>query len=112
MRRAAVALAMIGACCPARWSRTDYALEGTFGAELAVDLAQTQGIVANCQEYNPVIGRCGDRVPPGIYTLAVAVLHAAITAVLPPRARTIFQGITIGVEAHTVYFNELVPDHR
>lgn len=108
-RAAAIALLLAG-CCPQQWSRTDTALEATFGAELVVDAAQTASIVNNCQEYNPVVGPCGERVPFPIYELAVMVLHAAIAAELPPRAREIFQGVTIGVEGHTIYFNALVPD--
>ena len=112
MRLLAIAVLVIGGCCPARYSKTDLALEGTFAAELAVDAAQTGAIVGECQEYNPVIGRCGQRMPYPLYTLSALVLHLAISAILPPRARTIWQGVTVGVEAHTLYYNALVPDQR
>lgn len=110
VRLIAIAVLVIGGCCPARYSKTDLALEGTFAAELAVDGAQTRAIVDDCQEYNPVIGPCGQRVPYPAYILGALVIHAAISAVLPPRARTIWQSITVGVEAHTLYYNAIVPD--
>ena len=109
--RAALIALLLSGCCPFRqWSRTDTVLEATFGAELAVDAAQTGHIVAECQEYNPIVGPCGERVPFPVYQLAVAVLHVAVAAALPPRWREIFQGVTIGVEGHTIYFNAIVPD--
>lgn len=103
-------LCLVAACGPRGWDRTNTAMEATMFAELAVDGYQTRTIVSNCQEYNPVIGPCGDRVPLGVYIPVTAVLHAVIAYALPPRARNIFQAATAGAEAHVIYFNSIVPD--
>jgi hypothetical protein len=109
-----VVLASLAACVPGRgWSRANTALEATFLAELAVDGAQTEAwILPGCTETNPIVGRCGERVPVPLYLAGAAVLHVAVAWLLPGRARDAWQAITIGVEGHVVLQNALVHARR
>lgn len=113
MTRALVALAVLavsGCCGVGRgWDHTNTAMEAAFVGELTVDALETGGIVGACQEYNPIIGRCGDRLPYGVYIPLVGLLHVAAALVLPPRWRDGFQAATLGVEGHVVYINAIVP---
>lgn len=112
MRVLLVLIAVLASGClhNRHWDTTNTALEATFAAEITVDGLQTRKIVADCQEYNPVIGPCGDRVPLGVYIPLTGILHAAISYVLPPKARLIWQSATSGAEANVIYYNTLVPD--
>jgi hypothetical protein len=94
------------------WDRANTAMEVTFLGELAVDAVQTSTIVADCQEYNPIVGPCNNRMPYQLYVPVLGVLHVAAALVLPPRYRDWFQAATIGVEGHVVFFNALVPDQQ
>jgi hypothetical protein len=100
----ALVLCVVLASC-SHWSKTDTVLEAAFIATTAIDWHQTMSITANCNELNPVIGSCGDGVPPNAYFPMTFVLHAAVAAALPPRWREVFQGFTIGLEASTTYRN-------
>jgi hypothetical protein len=101
--RGLVLCLMLASC--ARWTKTDTVLEAAFIATTAIDWHQTMSITHDCQEINPVIGRCGDGAPPNLYFPVVFVLHAAVAALLPHPWREIFQGFTIGLEASTIYSN-------
>ena len=106
--------AFLAGCFPheRHWDGTNTVLEVTFAAELAVDGMQTRQIVADCQEYNPVIGPCGDRVPLGAYIPLTGLLHLAVSYFLPPKARLVWQSVTVGAEGHVIYFNSIVPDQK
>jgi hypothetical protein len=101
-----LALCMVSLMGCAGWTKSDVALETTFVATAAVDWHQSTGIVDDCRELNPVIGSCGDVVPLSVYFPVLVALHVVIAAALPRRWRGIFQGVTIGIEATTIYRNE------
>lgn len=104
----AASYALVG-CAGRPWARSDVGLEAAFGVELVGDAVQTSAIVAGCHEYNPIVGPCGERVPFPVYFLTAAALHLAISAVLPARARAVFQGATLGLEGHVIYMNSITP---
>jgi hypothetical protein len=89
------------------WEKHDTALELAFMTVTAIDWHQTMSITAGCQEANPMIGRCGEVVPPMLYFPIALLAHAAAAATLPRPWREIFQGFTIGLEASTIYTNHL-----
>jgi hypothetical protein len=109
MRGLALCL-LVMSCTP--WKKHDTALELAFVATAAVDWHQTMSITAGCQETNPMIGTCGNVVPPSVYFPIVIVLHAAVAAVLPRPWREIFQSFTIGVEANTIYTNRVLEERQ
>lgn len=63
------------ACTPGQRTTT-LAIAST--SLLFVDWRQTRGIAASCNEENPVIGWCGERVPPDVYFAFVIVAHLAL----------------------------------
>lgn len=65
MKAALVALALAGcSLTPAQRTGT---LAGLATVSLSIDWLQTRDIVKRCNELNPVIGECGQRVSPDIY---------------------------------------------
>jgi hypothetical protein len=90
------------------WTKRDTALEVAFVAATAIDWHQTMSITAGCRELNPMIGRCGDVVPPNIYFPIGIVVHAALAVALPRPWREVFQSFTTGLEASTIFSNHVV----
>jgi hypothetical protein len=70
-------------------------------ALLVADWHQTQDIVANCQELNPVIGQCGERVPVNVYFPVVILGNLALGAILGKW----WWATIMGAEAATVWSN-------
>lgn len=62
-------------------------------------------IVPTCAELNPIVGRCGERVPLAVYVPVGFALHAAVAWMLPPRWRDVFQGLTVATEALAIGLN-------
>ena len=102
MRRCLILLAL--ASCE-RWTKQDTALELAFVGATAADWRQTIDITQQCDETNPMIGPCGETVPPDLYFPVAIVVHAAIAACLPPTWRTVFQAFSTGLEVSTVVAN-------
>ena len=98
-------LAILALAGCAGWSRKDTALESAFFLATTIDWGQTQDITAACDEVNPVMGSCGQRVPVGAYFPMLLLAHVAIAAALPPSWRSTFQGFTLGMELTTTYWN-------
>jgi hypothetical protein len=97
------ALLLLFAC--AHWSAQDTILQTTVTVASMGDWTQSQNIVDACEETNPVIGACGQRLNVNLYFALFIVAHGAISAILPPRWRTIWQALFVGSELHTVYRN-------
>jgi hypothetical protein len=89
------------------WTKQDTALELSFVAATAIDWYQTTSITKGCEEANPMIGPCGNVVPPNVYFPIAIMVHAAVAAALPRPWREIFQSFTTGLEASTIYGNHL-----
>jgi hypothetical protein len=104
VKSAALAALVAVASC-SRWSAPNYAGEGAFVALLAVDWGQTKKITRDCVESNPILGRCGHRVPVDVWMPLAALLHLAVSLALPPRALDWWQGVTGGAEAAAVWIN-------
>lgn len=104
--RLAVAFMFLAAC--ASWTRTEKGLAVAYATETTVDAVQTRSIVNDCAEVNPLIGRCGDRIPVPVYfpLLDIAVIGAA--ALMPHGWRTAFLAFMSGQEADVVYVNSLL----
>lgn len=109
IRTIALTVALAGCGASHAWRASDVALEATFAGELAVDWAQSRRFSRACEELNPVVGRCGQRVPLDVYIPVSALLHAVATYLLPAGTiRTTWLGITVGAEADAIYSNTLV----
>jgi hypothetical protein len=88
-------LGIMAASC-AGWSNRDYALEA---------------ITSNCNEANPILGECGNRVSVGVYFPIALALHAVVSAILPSGwMRTSWQAVTAGVEIGQITHNVLNPE--
>jgi len=108
VRRAVLALVALAACAAPRGAVVaDVAGQVVFGAIVAADYAQTVRIVRDGQEGNPIIGRDGQNVPPGIYFPAAFILHTAVAFVLPRPWRNVWQA-TWGVGVSTAVWNNWV----
>lgn len=103
MRCWLLVLALVG--CEG-WRKQDTVLEAAFLGASAIDWHQTINITNACAESNPMIGTCGDVVPPNAYFPLAMLVHVAIAACLPHTWRTIFQAFSAGVEVGTVVGNE------
>ena len=87
------------------WSKKDSALELGFAGITTVDWVQSKWIAAACREQNPIIGRCGQRVPVDLYFPIAMLVHVSIALILPPTYRTLWQAAYIGAEANQVWGN-------
>ncbi len=103
MKRLIILSLCLGAC--GGWTRKDTLLEIANAGVTAVDWHQTEKIVYFCQEQNPIIGVCGDRAPVDIYMPSMILVHAGISMLLPPKYRTLWQAVSLGIESETVYSN-------
>lgn len=101
--RSLLTIVALAGCAP--WTKQDTALELAFAGAAAIDLRQTVDITANCEESNPMIGKCGNEVPPFAYFPVAIAVHAAIAALLPRTWRTVFQSFTVGLEVSTIASN-------
>jgi hypothetical protein len=89
---------------------SDIVLEAGFLAATAIDWCQSGRFPRTCREDNPVIGRCGERVPLDVYIPISAAAHVALTYLLPRGTwRTAWLGLTVGMEVDVVYGNTLLP---
>lgn len=103
MRALILALAFVASC--GGWTRADTLGELAFLVPTTLDETQTQTITYHCAESNPIIGECGQRVAVGNYFFGALVIHAVVSAALPPGARTWWQALTVGGELATVWKN-------
>lgn len=70
-----------------------------------VDWHQTKDIIKNCDEINPIIGKCGQRVNMHVYFVGVLAIEMITARLMSQNWRSTFHGAWIGVEAATVYDN-------
>ncbi len=103
MRYPALLLALLTAC--GGWTHQDTLLEAGALAVTAKDWQQTIWITEGCREQNPIMGKCGEQMAPNTYFPLVGLLHVGIALLLPPRARTVFQAVTMGVEINQTWAN-------
>lgn len=86
----------------AEWTRVDTTLQVVTTVTLTVDYLQTRrGLDTGKREMNPIINKIG----PEAYFPLVAVGHAVVALALPSKARTIWQGVTIGVQINAIQGN-------
>ncbi len=96
-------LVLVASC--GGWSHQDTLLEAGALTISAKDWQQTEWITTSCHEQNPILGKCGERMAPDTYFPLVGLLHVGIALILPPRARTVFQAVTLGAEINQVWAN-------
>lgn len=100
-----VFFSLMAASCTTSWRTRDTVLTGAAGALLAVDYLQTRHIVSVCAESNPIIGACGQGLPPELYFPMLFAIHLAWLVAWPPEYRDVLNGLMIGSEAATTYYN-------
>lgn len=106
-------LALTGSVGCQRLSRRDLIIQGAVAVTLAADMVSTMHVTDMCREANPVIGRCGERVPVAVFFPLVLVAHTVLTATIPEGTwRTGFQSMTVGVEGHAAFRNTMVRMRR
>jgi hypothetical protein len=88
-----------------KWSALDLSLEAGFAITQTIDDVQTHSITKQCAETDPIIGVCGKGVGVDVFFVSSVVLHVAVAAVLPPKWRTVWQGVTLGLQVDNVYDN-------
>ena len=95
-----------------QWNWKNSALEGVFIAEVAVDLGQTLYISENPNEYyesvNPFLPRHPSKNQVWEACIVGAGLHALVSAALPPKYRTWWQGTTIILEGANITRNKAI----
>lgn len=74
-------------------------------ALLVADWQQTTDVHMTCTEENPIIGKCGERVPVNVYFPVVIGAHLAVGMLLPKRWREIWFATVAGAEGSTVWSN-------
>lgn len=96
----ALLLALLAGCGPT--------LAGVSTAAITVDWAQTRTYTPRCIETNPIIGRCGQRIPPDVYFPLAAAANLA-TGMALGKYGPAFWAFVAGVELTTAYFNTETP---
>lgn len=97
-------IAILCSCTPAQ--RT-MAIASASSTLIAADWMQTRTFAKHpeCGENNPIIGACGDRVPPDLYFPVTIALHLLVGYVLPADWRDIWFASIAGVQGATVWSN-------
>lgn len=105
MKRLAALVLVLLTACGQQWHSQDTVLEAGFAVTTAIDWHQTRVITRYCNEDNPILGECGQRANVDIYFPVVIALHVVASALIPHSWRTVWQGMTLGGEAGTVWSN-------
>lgn len=107
MRVAAILVATCLVGCAGRaWSRTDWTIGATVVVASAADWRQTRDITRHCDEINPIMGTCGQRVPVDLYFPAFAAAMLVAAHVVPSGPwRTAVLAAFAGSELTYVYSN-------
>lgn len=99
------------------WQRSDSVLEATYAALHLVDWSQTLYIATRPPpppgrppplwdgEANPILGRRPTRIGVHAYMAGTLAAHLTVSLLLPRPYRTVWQSVTIGVEAGVVGMN-------
>lgn len=104
----AALLALAAPLTAQTWNTTDVALESAYQAALLVDWRQTSDIhrYPHAYERNPILGQHPSQSSINGYFAASALGHLAVSHLLSGKARTAWQGATIGVELYWVGRNK------
>jgi hypothetical protein len=93
------------------WTGTQLALEGTYQSALLCDWRQTSnfhktwGHTCETYEANPLLGRHPSQATINQMCLLSSLGHLAISAALPHRWRTTWQGVTLAGEVYVAFVN-------
>jgi hypothetical protein len=85
------------------WTTADTAIESGCIALFLIDWAQT--LDRRYQESNPILGNHPSTAAVHGYFLAVISAQVVVARLLPSPWRSVFQGITIGIEGRSVVNN-------
>jgi|WetSurMetagenome_2_1015567.scaffolds.fasta_scaffold715445_2 hypothetical protein len=88
------------------WTTTDTVVEAGCIALLLIDWRQT--LDRRYQESNPILGSHPSRAAVDGYFMGVIVAQLLVARLLPSRWRSVFQGVTIGIEGRSVVNNWLL----
>jgi len=105
---ATATVAVLGCGCGYRgWSSADTIGQAVASAAIMVDAEQTRrGMQRDgIGESNPLAAAVGN---PLLYGATFVLLNAAVAVLLRDRARSVWQGLTIGSEAMAIYNNAMV----
>lgn len=91
--------------CPSSWRARDTALEVPTVAVTLLDWHQTRGIVAGCEESNPIIGPCGGRMNANAYFIGSVFVELIVSRAVSSAWRPVFQAAWLGAETATVWDN-------
>lgn len=93
------------ACGAQRFNTVDAVGQLAFGVTMYADYSQTVDIARDGYESNPIIGRWGENVPPGVYFASTFILHTMVSVLIPRPWRGIWQGSWTVIEGVTVWNN-------
>lgn len=99
------ALLLCAALAGCGWSKQHVAMGAVSTAFLTVDWYQTMGITRDCQELNPAIGPCGERIHPDLWMIGAIAGHLALAHLVGAGWRPVVLGAMAGAEAATVWSN-------
>jgi hypothetical protein len=85
------------------WTNTDTIVEFGCVALLLMDWGQT--LDRRYQESNPILGSHPDSVAVDGYFVAAIGAQVLVARLLPSPWRSVFQGITLGIEGRSVFNN-------
>lgn len=88
-----------------RWTATDQALEGASVAAVLADAMQTDDITRDCREGNPIMGPCGERVPPTLFFAATVAASIILPRILPQPWRRAAHVLRLGLHTEAVIGN-------
>lgn len=96
---------------PHKWPKRDIALATVFVASSVIDWRQTakdRGIFTFCDEMNPMLGKCGDRMPIQLYFPMVWATFGTGASALGGWYRTGFLGALAAVETENIHHNQSI----
>jgi hypothetical protein len=81
-------------------------MQSALFAESIIDAEQTVGITKNCTEANPLVGRCGQRMPEVAAGAVMLGAELLVTWALPRRWRMAWEGLCVGAEGLNIIRND------
>ena len=95
-------------CHASDWSKEDTAREAVWISLHTIDWGQTLEIARHPKEFyelNPVLGKHPSVGNVNLYMGAAAIIHPAVSYILPKKWRKVWQYISIGVSSTCVINN-------
>lgn len=102
-----VALCFLSTCIWDDWTVKHTVLEVTFQTAHVVDWWQTRYIVDDpyMVEGNPILGEHPSPEIIATFFISTAILHFLVSILVPDEYRTVWQGVTLGGQTGTIWWN-------